>query len=347
MLLPYISREYVMKYLVCGYLGYDNLGDELMADAISSSLFKNDKEAIVEFFTSRNKKYGSFGCVNRHSPIKILKSIKSCDVFILGGGTLISEEASKRSAWYYTAVFLMSGMMKKRRLIWSCGIDRISSKALKRVLKKQLPSARISLRDTASLDALWNIAVCKDARIHADPVFLLAGTKDREKDLVRDILVVCIKSDAPKDLAVMIGSFCKKHSLTPVFAATSPKDMSECEHQSALINARSILLRDIDSAKSLFERSVLCLSMRYHAILLAACFGCIPLSMSDSEKIISLMTEMELGDLILFGKYCYEKYENALDNTLKNSSAYQDICQKSVKKMLRRAELAEAYLLDL
>lgn len=335
-----------MNYLVCGYLGYDNLGDELMASAISSSVFSYDKNARLVFFARKGKKYKEFECINRHSPIKILKSMKNCDVFILGGGTLISEEASKRSAFYYTAILTLAQIMKKQSAIWSGGIDRIKSRMLKLILKKQLQNVKISLRDTASLDALWDILPSPAAKIHSDPVFLLAGCADSPPSNERKQLAVCIKNGAPVDLGVMIGALCRKYSLTPVFAAASPSDVLECEKQSALANGKCVLLSDMESAKELFESSVLCLSMRYHAILLAACFGCVPLSMSRSEKILSLMKEMSFDGLILPSSYSYEKYEKTLERVITDPQKYQDKCQNEAKKMLRRAKLAEAFLMD-
>lgn len=338
-----------MNYLICGYLGYDNLGDELMAQAISSSVFARDKSARVVFFAPKGKKYENFDCINRHSPLQIFKSIKKCDVFILGGGTLISEEASKRSALYYTAMLTLAGIMKKRRMIWSGGIDRIKSKFLKFILKRQLKSVKISLRDTPSLDALWQILPCPSAKIHSDPVFLLVDSYIRAPITKRSpkYVVVCLKNDAPKDLAIMIGELCRKYSLTAVFAATTPKDMPVCETQSALINGKAMLLSDIEGAKSLFESAALCLSMRYHAILLSACFGCVPVCMSPSEKVLALMREMCLDDLILPSVYSYEKYEKTLERVLNLTPKYEYTCKNGAKEMLRRAVFAEAFLLDL
>ena len=186
-----------------------------------------------------------------------------------------------------------------------------------------------------------------DHKIHADPVFLLARNSANFRSCPRNILTVCIKSDAPKDLAIMIGKFCQKHALIPIFAATSPKDMQECKNQSKLINAKSILLTNVEDAKKLFTSSALCLSMRYHAVLLAACFGCIPISMSRSEKILALMNELALKQLILPASYSYTHYQNTLESALANMPKYQKACQTATKEMLRRAELAEAFLLDI
>lgn len=334
-----------MNYLVCGYLGYDNLGDELMATAVSSSVFSCDKNAKIVFFAPRGKKYEEFDCVDRHSPVKILKSIKKCDVFILGGGTLISEEASKRSAYYYAAILWLAHIMKKRCIVWSGGIDRIRSRLLKKLLKKPLKNAQISLRDTASLDSLWEFCPCAEAKVHADAVFLLAGGRTPSSAL-RKHLAVCVKNGCPADLGVMVGDFCQKHSLIPVFIATSPRDMAECERQSALSGGVSILLRDLEDSRAVFETSAICLSMRYHAILLSACFGCVPISMSGSPKVMALMREMSLGELILPLAYSYQKYENTLKKALLSIEKYRQTCQTEVKKMLRRANLAEAFFMD-
>lgn len=315
-----------------------------MADAISSSIFSYDKNAGVVFLAPKGKKYNNFKCSNRHSPSSIIKSMKKCDIFILGGGTLISESSSKRSAFYYTLMLCLAGIMKKQRVIYSSGIDRISSRLLKRLLKTQLKDVRISLRDTASLDALWDIIPSPEAKIHADAVFLSASRCRSTNTVTRKHIAVCIKKDSPADLGILIGDFCQKYSLLPVFVATSPADMSECEKQSRLAGGSAILLHNMEDAKTLFESSLLCLSARYHAILLAACFGCIPISMSGAEKILALMSEMNLLELILPAKYSYNTYQSKMEQVLSNVGKYEKQCRAEVKKMLRRAKLAEAYL---
>lgn len=336
-----------MNYLICGYLGYENLGDELMAQAISSSVFLRDKNARITFFAPKGKKYSDFECINRHSAIQILKSMKECDVFILGGGTLISEQSSKRSAFYYCFMLSLAYLMKKKRIMFSCGVDTIKSKILKRILKNQLKSTKISLRDSASLEALWEFSHCPSAKIHADSVFLLTKYHQDFKAREKNTVTVCLKSGAPADIAIMIGDFCQRHSLCAVFVATSPKDMPICEKQAALIGARATLLSDYENARSVFESSLLCLSMRYHALVLCSCFECIPISMSDSEKIVSLMREMRISDLILPCEYSAKKYESTLEKALASAKKYTDLCKSATKEMLRRAELAEAFLWDI
>ena len=122
------------------------------------------------------------------------------------------------------------------------------------------------------------------------------------------------------------------------------QQLSECRRQGALIGAPCVLLFDLKTASTLFDRSVICLTMRYHAALIAACRGCIPISMSSHEKIRALMMELYLSRLILPGVYSYKKSEDCLEYALNNNSELRSLCLEATKKLLRRATLTEAFL---
>jgi len=69
--------------------------------------------------------------------------------------------------------------------------------------------------------------------------------------------------------------------------------------------------------------------------------------MSDSQKVLALMREMSLGELILPLAYSYQKYESTLEKALLSIEKHRQTCQEEVKKMLRRANLAEAFFMDI
>ena len=91
------------KYVVSGYIGFDNFGDEAIANVLISHLKKNDAEKITVISSNPEKTSANYG-VESVGMLKFLSAVKDSDVLISGGGSLLQDVTSLKSLIYYLGI---------------------------------------------------------------------------------------------------------------------------------------------------------------------------------------------------------------------------------------------------
>ena len=129
----------VRKFLISGYYGFDNFGDE----AILKVLLDKLKDCEVTVLTANPRKtFDTYGVhtVYTFSIEHVLREVARCDVLISGGGSLLQNVTSNRSLMFYTSILKFAQIMKKEIIIFAQGIGPIKGMFLsnwtKGILKK-------------------------------------------------------------------------------------------------------------------------------------------------------------------------------------------------------------------
>ena len=170
------------KYVVSGYIGFDNFGDEAIAHVLIDKLRKEGAEKIT-LISSNPEKTSQIHEVESCGMFKFLKPIIEADVLISGGGSLLQDVTSFRSLLYYLIVIFTALILGKRVEIYAQGIGPIKSFWGKILTRMALKSAdKISVRDKASQDLLnsWKI----DSELVQDPIFSLNLPQKNQKGIV-------------------------------------------------------------------------------------------------------------------------------------------------------------------
>ena len=157
-----------MKYLVSGYIGFDNFGDEVIAHILSSKLI-NDGAEKVTFISSNPTKTSEIHGVSACSMLGFLPSLIESDVLISGGGSLLQDVTSLKSLLYYLFVIYSALILGKRVEIFAQGIGPINSKIGQFLTKQALRKVnKITVRDINSKNLLrsWDI----ESELVNDPV---------------------------------------------------------------------------------------------------------------------------------------------------------------------------------
>ena len=159
------------KYIVSGYIGFDNFGDEAIAKVLTDRLKKSGAEKIT-LISSSPEKTAQIHKVDSCKMLDFWKSLCEADVLISGGGSLLQDVTSVKSLIYYLGVIYSALILHKKVEIFAQGIGPINSKAGQILTRFALSNAdTISVRDKKSQELLkkWGI----ESELVKDPILEL------------------------------------------------------------------------------------------------------------------------------------------------------------------------------
>ncbi len=165
----------MIRILISGYYGFNNIGDESILQAVVDNLQGKVKDIDITVLSqnpqSTSVKYG-INSVNRKSAKDIIKAVKNCDILISGGGSLLQDVTSKKSIIYYLMIMWAAFFFRKKVFIYSQGIGPIISKFNRRLTAQTLKNVDgIVVRDEASKELLIEIGIAPaKVIVTADPV---------------------------------------------------------------------------------------------------------------------------------------------------------------------------------
>lgn len=177
------------KILICGYYGLDNIGDEAILSGMLNSL--KDYIDSPEFYVVTNnpdethKLHGItsvkqtfkegfprflVNSITTSEVSSIFRHIHNCDIFILGGGSLLQDLKA-----YYLPVLLSllsyANNIKKKTVIYGIGAGPINTMLGKKLINKVLNKTDlITVRDSMSKKVLESCGI-KNVIQTADPAF--------------------------------------------------------------------------------------------------------------------------------------------------------------------------------
>lgn len=177
--------------LVAGYYGLNNIGDEAILNGMITSLRNyiddtkfyvltnngvetsslHDVYPIEQSFKKGLKQF-AMNSIMKGEMSKILKYIKSCDVFILGGGSLLQDLRVHYLPFWLSMVYYAQKSGKKT-VIYGIGAGPIDTPLGKYLCKKILNNADlVTVRDAMSKNVLDNCRV-ENVIQTADPAFAI------------------------------------------------------------------------------------------------------------------------------------------------------------------------------
>lgn len=279
--------------VMSGYYGFNNTGDE----AIMIAMHKNIQEMGENYHitvlsnnpTGTREKYG-IEAVYRFGVLDVLRAIRSCDVLLSGGGSLLQDSTSTRSLMYYLSITIAAKLMGKRVMLYANGIGPVLGKRNRRLVKQVVNRADlITLREENSYEELLSMGVNpKKCFVTADPVFTMDSIpKEEARQLLENegipmdkpLVVVSVRNWKEMDrfierFASLCDTIVKKHDRTIVFLAMQmPNDITVSEKVRKKMKQDAYILQNNYSPYEIMGVISLAdfiLSMRLHTLIFAA-----------------------------------------------------------------------------
>ena len=287
------------KYIVSGYIGFDNFGDEAIAHVLVDKLKAEGAEKIT-LISSNPDKTSEIHGVDACPMLKFWDSLMEADVLISGGGSLLQDVTSLKSLIYYLGIIYLALILGKKVIIFSQGIGPINSKLGRFLTKTALKHCyKISVRDQKSMELLkkWGI----HSELVKDPVFDLDLPQKHKKGIVGVQLrnYPTLTEDFLKALAdEIVKRFPDKK--IEIFSFQDSIDLDICERFGRMLNKKGLenteILKNL-SIRDVFEKVSdleYMIGMRFHANVVAIKCGVKTLAINYDIKVKKLAEEYHL-----------------------------------------------------
>lgn len=164
------------KYVVSGYIGFDNFGDEVIASILTSHLKEKGEVTVI---SSNLEKTARLYGVQTAGMLDFIKPILKSDVLVSGGGSLLQDVTSLKSLIYYLAIIMTAIVLGKKVVIFAQGFTPFRTKIGKFLTKFVLKHCdKITVRDIGSQKLLQEMGI--ESELVSDPVFGIKIPIDNE-----------------------------------------------------------------------------------------------------------------------------------------------------------------------
>lgn len=177
--------------LISGYYGHNNMGDEAMLEAIVEILKKERKRiklAVLSQKPEETTRAHKVRSIYRFNLFGIFKILMRTRLYVNGGGSLIQDNTSSRSLYYYLSLIMLAKFTHTKVMIYANGIGPVKNKFNKYVTRVILNMVDvITVRDENSLSELEKLGVHgPKVELTADCALTLeSASEDRVNDILR------------------------------------------------------------------------------------------------------------------------------------------------------------------
>ena len=329
------------KIVLSGYYGFDNCGDEAVLSAIVHCLKKLRPDARITVLSGnpkRTRDLHNVRAVNRWNPIRVIWELLACPLFISGGGSLIQDITSARSANYYLTVIRIATALSRKTMIYGQGIGPLSNpKVRERTMKTLERCDAITLRDGDSAALLREIGVKRGIEVTCDPVLALSYEdidKEEIEGCLRELNVLDENGKKRKPLLLVTARCWEDNRHLPHIARVLdaqarrgwdvllapmhfPEDMQALNEISNLMTERLYCLGTFLDARQFMALTAYAdrvFSMRLHGLIFAMAAGAPMIGLSYDPKVKSFMELAGLGaNCVSFEDFDWQKGERVIE----------------------------------
>ena len=292
------------KYVISGYIGFDNFGDEAIASVLSNYLKSAGAEKITYLSLNPRKTSEQYG-VNSVSMLKFIKPVLESDVLISGGGSLLQDITSLKSLIYYLAVIMTALAFGKKVFIFAQGFSKFRTKIGKFLTKFVLERCHgISVRDKESQEYLKTLGI--ESELASDPVYAIETPLAEHSGLGVQLRGFrTLTNEFMVNLADEIARVFPKQEIK-LLSMQDTVDLPVIDKFAEMLSANGCvpkIIKNINVIEGIFEISKLeyLIGMRFHACLIASKAGVKTLGINYDNKVKNLSNGVGFPVINMFG----------------------------------------------
>ena len=347
--------------VICGYYGFKNSGDDALLLSIIQQLKKHKNDIDITVLSKNPEEtervYG-VGAVKRDAIFAVLKSLFSCKLLVLGGGTLIQDRTSTKSLVYYLLIICMALVFRKKVMLYSNGIGPVKEKNVKLTRKILNRVNLITLRDEQSAYELEKMGVTKPKIVvTADSAFCLEskGGTDIEEfkekhSIPTDKKYVCVAvrehrklcPDFCKNIADMCDYISQKYDCVPVFIPFQAEKDNEITQRIRETMRENSAVADVSygivELVEFMSSAELSVGMRLHSLIYSTICQTPLIGLSYDPKVSGFMDYIGQKQCLDAEKLSFDELINCVDYCFNHADEIKEELKESYRKMRALAQ---------
>ena len=264
------------SYLLLGYYGFGNLGDELLLRACIKILnergIENEKIIALSNNPEETQKNFNVKAVNRWQFSEVIKALRRSSRLILGGGGLFQDATSVKSCVYYWAVVRLAKLLGVKVSALGQSIGPLKSKAAEVLTANAFRACEsVHVRDKNSFNIAQKFG-CKNLVLGSDLVMTL--TSNPSSLITNPSLLINLRPcENLESFIKIIAPHVRDFDGEKVGAALSDEDEKILRsHQKNLGINEIKLIKNFNEAENLWAGASACVGMRLHFGVLSRIF---------------------------------------------------------------------------
>jgi len=269
-----------VKYLVSGYIGYGNVGDEVILRQIVRDVTALDPAAEFAVLSgdpaATRREHGVHAYPRAH-PSGVLRGLGWCDVLISGGGTLLQDVTSPRPPVYYGGITMLARLLRKPYIVYAQGLGPLTRPLSRAIATATLDHADVvCLRDAESVALARELGVDRDIDVVSDPAFGMEHVPGEHAPGTRPRIVVALRDWARSEevadtVSAALSSMAATVDVTIVVMQPRDREIAVRVHDA--LGGQALIVdcdQPISARVSAIQSADLTLGMRLHALIIAA-----------------------------------------------------------------------------
>ncbi|MBE7051925.1 MAG: polysaccharide pyruvyl transferase CsaB [Ruminococcaceae bacterium] len=352
-------------FVLSGYYGFNNSGDDALLLALIGDLKRVKPDAKLAVLSSdplHTRKMYRVDAYSRVSPCKLKKLFEKSSVLLSGGGSLIQDETSSKSLWYYLYIIAFAKRCKMKVMQIASGIGPVNKKFNRSLTARVLNDNvdRITLREEKSYGEIKAMNITVPAEVTADPAISLVG---EERGRIEEIFeansipfgnYICVAlrkwkyamPDFEENVAKALDNVSQKHGKDIVFLPMQyPVDTEIAASVAAKMKSKSHIITtplSIKEAIGVISCSSIVVAMRLHSLVYAVANGVGVVAIKYDPKIEGFMEYFRQKYIVDIFDLDSKKLGDMIDSCCKESKNLSDdgLCDEMKRKAHKNAFLA-------
>ncbi len=363
--------------LLSGYYGFQNSGDDALLLAILNGLKEKEpnlRAAVLSAAPKDTRMQYGVDAIARGNLCSIRRAMKKSRMLISGGGSLIQDETSPQSLWYYLSILRLAKAFGLKVIQLANGFGPVKYKYNERLCRKIIPKSvdMITLRDSHSESILTRLGLDGvKHKVTADPALTLVPAKESRIDSLLDaaglpkdaaFITVSVRTsknargDFKAQMAQALDTLAAKHKRSILFLPMQyPRDL-ECSRDIARrMKTKSFCIEtapDIEQTMQILKKADMIVAMRLHTLIYAAAMGKNAVAIDYDPKIRGFMQDAKMTHCIPLTELNADLLVREVDACMQNQQTIDntELCKRARENMdiaialLNQKETANANL---